>query len=344
MFTANKDTIIGSGTTNLASVGYNGLTESNGVALSTFLYVQKVIEFAAFTSSNTMTFNFAGLPSQHEKVIARARVFTECSAQVDRTIQMTLSGDAPEVVNQILTANTESIVQGEVLHTASTLTLTIVFGVATQNCRKIVQDITLYSTTCKDFCGSNVCPSSGTYYMHPNTVECVSECPNGYKISGNLCVPIALCHSTCNACQTANDASQCSSCSSTFTTSFPYDTLTPPGACTLPLTNNAQLLLTINKNTILDTSKLKSVVFGSGPTTVISGSNSASGLYIENVIEFKALTSNTVVFNLGDLPVHQKIFVRARVFTTCDGSMTNSNFIMTMDTESPATYPVPQNT
>jgi hypothetical protein len=87
---------------------------------------------------------------------------------------MTLSGDTPTVVNQILNANTEGIIQGEVVHTASSFTLTIVFGVASQNCRKIVKDITLYSKKCKDFCGSNVCPSSGTYYMHPNAVECVS--------------------------------------------------------------------------------------------------------------------------------------------------------------------------
>ena len=180
MFTVNKDTVIGSGATNLASVGYNGFTESGTVALSSFLYAEKVIEFAAFNNSNTVTFNFVGLPTQHEKIIARARVFTECTAQVDRAIQMTLSGDVPGVVEQNLTANTESILQGEVVHTASTLTLTIVFGVASQNCRKMVQDITLYWKKCKDFCGSNVCPASGPYYMHPNTVECVSECPSGY--------------------------------------------------------------------------------------------------------------------------------------------------------------------
>jgi hypothetical protein len=80
LLTINKDTIIGSGATNIASVDYNGLSQSSSVALSTFLYVQKVIEFAAFTNSNTVTFNFAGLPSQHEKIIARARVFSECSA------------------------------------------------------------------------------------------------------------------------------------------------------------------------------------------------------------------------------------------------------------------------
>jgi hypothetical protein len=102
--------------------------------------------------------------------------------------------------------------------------------------------------------------------------------------------------------------------------------------------------MTIDKNTAIDTSNLKSVVFGSGPTTVSSGANSVSGLYIENVIEFNALTSNTVVFNLGALPVHQKMFVRARVYTTCDGSTTDANLTMTMDTETAAVYPITQNT
>ncbi len=91
---------------NLASVDYNGLTESGSVLLSSFLYVQKVIEFAAFTSSNSVVFNFAGLPAQHEKVIVRARVLTECSGSNDSSIQMTLSGAAPATVNSPLTANT----------------------------------------------------------------------------------------------------------------------------------------------------------------------------------------------------------------------------------------------
>jgi hypothetical protein len=76
LFTVNKDTLIGYGATNLLSVNYNGLSESGTVLLSSFLYAQKVIEFAAFPNSNSVVFNFAGLPAQHEKVIVRARVRT----------------------------------------------------------------------------------------------------------------------------------------------------------------------------------------------------------------------------------------------------------------------------
>lgn len=102
--------------------------------------------------------------------------------------------------------------------------------------------------------------------------------------------------------------------------------------------------MTIDKTTVIGTSELKSVVFGSGPATVNSGLNSASGLYIENVIEFKLLSSNTVLFNLGALPVHQKMFVRARVYTTCDGSGTDANLTMTMDSQAAVVYPIVQNT
>jgi hypothetical protein len=105
-----------------------------------------------------VVFNFAGLPAQHEKVIVRARVKTECEGSNDSSIQMTLSGAAPEIVDIPLAVNTETIVQGEVAHTTSTFSLTIAFGIASQSCRKMVQDITLYTTTCKDFCGSNDCP------------------------------------------------------------------------------------------------------------------------------------------------------------------------------------------
>jgi hypothetical protein len=73
LLTVNKDTVIGddrdiargSGTVYLESVGYNGVLNSSNVALSSFLYFQKVIEFNAFTHSNRVIFNLAGLPVPH---------------------------------------------------------------------------------------------------------------------------------------------------------------------------------------------------------------------------------------------------------------------------------------
>jgi len=82
-------------------------------------------------------------------------------------------------------------------------------------------------------------------------------------------------------------------------------------------TNNAQFLITVNKDTVLGTYELKTVTYStsttaSTPSTVL---NSYS-LYTQNVIEFTSLSSNIVTFDFADLPaIHQKIIVRARVFT-----------------------------
>jgi len=138
------------------------------------------------------------------------------------------------------------------------------FGTHSDTCRKIVQDISLFYEKCSSFCGSNICPTA-PYFKHPSLNECVADCPNGYTESGNNCVPTQLCHSTCATCGTKNDATQCSTCSSTLTSSLVYDVLTPPGSCSLPATNNAQLLLTVSKNTVLGTSLLKKVTYTSDP-------------------------------------------------------------------------------
>jgi hypothetical protein len=57
-----------------------------------------------------------------------------------------------------------------------------------------------------------------------------------------------------------NDATQCSACSSALT-SLNYAAAS--GTCSITATNNAQYLLTINKNTVLGTSEVKSVVYNS---------------------------------------------------------------------------------
>jgi hypothetical protein len=80
LMTVDHTTILGAGTVALDSVTYDGITENTATtALSAFLYTQKVIEFSAFTANNVVSFSFSGLPSKHEKVIVRARVYTECS-------------------------------------------------------------------------------------------------------------------------------------------------------------------------------------------------------------------------------------------------------------------------
>jgi hypothetical protein len=77
LITVNKDTALGTGTPGLTSVTYNGITNSVATTiLSSLMYTQKVIDFSTFTTTNSITFNFNGLPQFHQKVIARARVFT----------------------------------------------------------------------------------------------------------------------------------------------------------------------------------------------------------------------------------------------------------------------------
>ncbi len=75
------------------------------MALSTLtgLYSTNVIEFMSL-SVNTITFTFGGLPAIHKKLIVRARVLTECTAE-NKTIKLTLTGDsAPTVVSFTLTS------------------------------------------------------------------------------------------------------------------------------------------------------------------------------------------------------------------------------------------------
>lgn len=148
--------------------------------MSSFLYSQKVIEMIAFTYSNSVSFTFDNMPTIHQKIIVRTRVFTECSSSQDRTIKMTLTGPTDTIVNNTLTSNTESIIEGEVLHTASTFTMMIEFGTQSETCRKIIQDISLFYEKCASFCGSNDCPANTPYYRHPVDAKCVLDCPDGY--------------------------------------------------------------------------------------------------------------------------------------------------------------------
>ena len=120
LMTVNKDTALGVGSL-LKSVTYNSATETVLTPLSAFLYTQNVIEVSSLTS-NTIVFDFDTLPI-HQKLLVRARVFTECTTQ-NTTVQMTLSGGTPTVVPQVLSTNTTTIIEGEVLHNTATFTLT----------------------------------------------------------------------------------------------------------------------------------------------------------------------------------------------------------------------------
>lgn len=130
LVSVNRNTALSSGTPGnpgLTSVTFNGITANTpGTLLSGLMYTQKIIDFSTFNTNNIITFNFDGLPTIHQKVIVRARVFTECStgSSQDTTIKMTLDG-SPNVVNNTLATGIDSIIEGAILHTSPTFALTI---------------------------------------------------------------------------------------------------------------------------------------------------------------------------------------------------------------------------
>ena len=246
---------------------------------------------------------------------------------------MTLSGSTPTVINTTLTGLTETVIEGEVLHNTATLTLTLEFGTQTETCRKIVQDISLFFEECSSFCLSNDCPASLPYFKHPVSDICVSDCPFGYTESGDLCAATQFCHSTCGACTVKNDPTKCTSCSSSLT-SLTYNAFVTgqtEGSCLLPTANNAQFLLTVDKNTVLVTSLLKSVTSNS-VAEATSGSSLSSFLYTQNVIEVSSLSSSTITFDFDTLPIHQKLLVRVRALTECTTQNTTIQMTLSGDT------------
>ena len=102
-FLMTVDKTIDLGTSHLKSVTYNGGTERNSGTLGSLdplLYSQNVIEFAS-SSSSSVIFNFEFSSVTHKKLIARARVYTECQSSLNPTVHMKL-GNTP--VSRPLTA------------------------------------------------------------------------------------------------------------------------------------------------------------------------------------------------------------------------------------------------
>lgn len=141
-------------------------------------------------------------------------------------------------------------------------------------------------------------------------------CETDYVLNSvtKKCIPTKFCHSTCSSCTVKMDSAKCSACSSTLT-ALAYNSLSGEGVCSLPATNKAQILTTINKNSVLQSSYLNKVTYN-GVAQSASGTVLGSLLYNgQNVVEFMSLTSNTVIFEMFNLPIHQKLQVRARVYT-----------------------------
>jgi hypothetical protein len=98
--------------------------------------------------------------------------------------------------------------------------------------------------------------------------------------------------------------------------------------------NNAQYHTTINKNTAIGAS-LTSVSYSSTLTQSATGTLLSSFLYSGDVVDFGSFTSNEITFNIGSLPIHQKLIVRAKMFTKC--TTENKTVLMTLTGPTPVT-------
>jgi hypothetical protein len=177
--TVDKNTILG--TSALKNITFNSATQSTSdTALSALpsLFILNVIDFLTL-SSNTVTFEFT-LAQIHQKLIVRARVLTECDStkSQNKTLQMTLSGTSNVVVNPSLATNVETIVEAEVVHRASTFSVTIQFGTQDQTCRRLLQDFSIFYEKCETYCASNDCPDVKPYFKHPSQNKCINFSDN----------------------------------------------------------------------------------------------------------------------------------------------------------------------
>lgn len=205
-------------------------------------------------------------------------------------------------------------------HTSYDLDLSFGFGGGSTCSERSISDVSVYVMRCQKGC--TACKN--------NTSTCLA-CEANYFFNNatKKCIPTMFCHSTCDSCSVDSSSSKCTACSSSIA-SLNYVAFLPgktEGSCSMQATNNAQLLMTINKNSVLGTTTLKSVLYNSLSEST-SGLVLSSFLYSQNVIDFKSLTSNTITFGFDSLGVHQKLHVRARVFTEC--SSENKTISMTL--------------
>ena len=77
------------------------------------------------------------------------------------------------------------------------------------------------------------------------------------------CIPSKFCHSQCGTCSVKNNATKCTSCSSSLQilSYLPFTVGQTESSCSMISTNNAQILMTVNKNTVIGSSILKSVTY-----------------------------------------------------------------------------------
>lgn len=89
-------------------------------------------------------------------------------------------------------------------------------------------------------------------FADSTTYSCVSDCPNGYTENGNSCSQFEFCHSTCATCSEKADSTKCLTCPSSL--NWVYNVFfvgQTASTCSINSNNNAQFLMTVDKDTTL---------------------------------------------------------------------------------------------
>lgn len=158
-------------------------------------------------------------------------------------------------------------------HTSDDLDLTFGFGF-TGNCTtREITEVSVYIMKCAQGC--TACKN--------NAYTCLA-CNANYILNPltKKCIPTTFCSSRCGTCSVNNDPTKCTACSSSLQ-SLNYQPFTigqTEGQCLMTSTNNAQLLLTVNQNTVLGSSILQNVTYNK-TTESTSGNVLASFLYTQ---------------------------------------------------------------
>jgi hypothetical protein len=302
----DKNTI--NANSNLASYTAGDSTSTTSSSLiSQSVYDSNSIAQLNGYSIPEITFSLTGLGLNHYGAYFRVYAYEDCVTAENFYFKI----DGVQYPEISMVSGQYKMIEHTALikHTSYDLDLSFGFtGMSTCSSRSI-SDVTVYIMKCQKGCSA--CKN--------NSVTCLI-CEMGYFFNNSTkkCIPTNFCHSSCDTCSEDGSSAMCTSCSTNIT-ALNYGnspSAGTPGACSMTSNNNAQVFMVINKNTVLGSSLLTSVTYNS-TTQSTAGMVIGAFLYTQNVIDFKTLSSNSVVFRFNTAATHQKLHVRARVFTEC---------------------------
>lgn len=328
-FSIDKNTANANG--NFVSYTKDDTTYTTASTLGS-LSVYDVNSIASLNGLTTpeITFSLTSLGLDHYGIYFRVYAYESCTGSENFYFKI----DGVQYPAISMTSGQYKLIEPATMirHTSYDLDLSFGFE-ATNTCtQRSISDVSVYIMKCQQGC--TACKN--------NSVTCLACAPNySFNNATKKCIPTTFCHSSCDSCSEDSLSNKCTACSSTIA-ALSYGnspSAGTPGACSMTATNNAQVFMVVNKNTVLGSSLLTSVTYNNGITEATSGTVIGTFLYTNNVIDFKTLTSNTVVFRFNTAATHQKLHARARVFTEC--STENKTIRMTLSGDSPGIATVP---